>query len=238
MPDEPQASAGSQMISHPNVLSKWSIEGQALERFLAHCVISHRPKHFVLCRPGDPSGSLLYLVEGTAAVLALEDGGGELLLDHVHAGDFMGEIGLFKPTGRREVMIRAKTEVVLAEVSCQKLLDDMTGSLAADAPALLYTIGAQLSDRLLSTRRKAGGLALLDVSSRIQRALLDMCKEDLAIETADGCLVRISRRELSHRVGCSREVAGRMIKRLAEREFLEDRGRVLLIHRASMAGSS
>jgi CRP/FNR family cyclic AMP-dependent transcriptional regulator len=39
--------------------------------------------------------------------------------------------------------------------------------MANDAARLLYSIGAQISQRLLDTSRKAGRLAFLDVTDRI-----------------------------------------------------------------------
>ena len=83
---------------------------------------------------------------------------------------------------------------------------------ANDAARLLYSIGAQISQRLLHTSRKAGRLAFLDVSDRIYRTLFDLAKEPDAMSHPQGTQLRVSRQELARLVGCSREMAGRVLK--------------------------
>lgn len=210
---------------------EWSLQGQALDRFLSRCRRTRYGKGAELCRPGDPSGGLQYVVEGSVCIYAVEPDGGEFLLDQVTAGGFLGEIGLFRETGIRKVVIRAKMESDVAEISSDQLLTDMKGILAPDAATILFTVGRQLADRLLTTQRAASDLALLNVKDRIERALVEMSKSTSALPHSEGNLVHISRTELSRRVSCSREVAGRMIKRLAEEGFLDDLGRTLLIYK-------
>ncbi len=89
--------------------------------------------------------------------------------------------------------------------------------LSTDAPKLLYSIGAQISRRLLDTSRKAGRLAFLDVTDRIVRTLHDLAKEPEAMSHPQGTQIACSRQELSRLVGCSREMAGRVLKKLQGR---------------------
>ena len=206
----------------------WSLSNQALDRFLSFCNRSERHKNAVLCRPGDQSGNLIYIIEGTVSVVVKEDDDRELILGEFHSGEFVGEIGVFIPTGPRGVFIRAKNTVKIAEISCEKLHRLMANDLREDAAVLLFAMATQLSRRLLETRRKASGLALLDVETRIRRALWDLYHET-PHDLEEGPAVRISRRELASRVGCSREVSGRVIKKLADRGWLTDRGKVLLL---------
>ena len=206
----------------------WSVSPAQVDRFLQYCTRQERGKNHVLCRPGDQAGSLLYLISGSVSVLALEDGDRELTLGEFHAGDFIGEVGLFLPTGPRGVFIRAKTPLEVPEIDTEKFKRLLQKELANDAAVLLYAIGTQLSRRLLDTRRKASSLALLDVEGRIKRALWDL-HADNAYPHAEGPAVHISRRDLASRVGCTREVSGRIIKRLAEKGWLADYGKVLVL---------
>lgn len=212
----------------PTTEKPWEISPEVISRFLQHCTQQAHPKNFVLCRPGDSSGTLLYLVRGSVSVLALEDGDRELTLGEFHSGDFIGEVGLFLPTGPRGVFIRAKTPVEVAEIGTAKFKDLLKNDLSDDAAVLLYAIGVQLSKRLLDTRRKASSLALLDVESRIRRALWDLHAEAPFVH-ADGPAVRISRKDLASRVGCTREVSGRVLKRLAQKGWLADHGKILVL---------
>ena len=74
--------------------------------------------------------------------------------------------------------------------------------------------------RLRSTTRKVGDLAFLDVTGRVARTLLDLCKEPDAMTHPDGMQIKITRQEIGRIVGCSREMVGRVLK------TLEDQGLV------------
>ena len=208
--------------------SAWSLSPAIVSRFLEHCTRRERGKRQVLCRPGDQSGTMLYLIKGSVSVMVMEEGDRELILGEFHEGDFIGEISLFFPIGPRGVFIRAKTPVEVAEIDTETFKALLLGPLAPDAAILLYSIGSQLARRLLETRRKASSLALLDVEGRIKRALVDLF-HDTPFPDSQGPAVHISRRELAARVGCTREVSGRIVKRLSEKGWLVDKGKVLLL---------
>ena len=104
------------------------------------------------------------------------------------------------------------------------------GTMAADAPRLLYSIGSQLSRRLLDTSRKASRLAFLDVTDRIVRTLHDLAREPEAMSHPQGTQLRVSRQELARLVGCSREMAGRVLKKLQADGALHARGKTVVLY--------
>lgn len=208
----------------------WDIPQSTLNKFLTFCNIDEKPRNHIICRPGDRSGDLMYMVSGEVVVYA-KDGERELTLGEFRAGDFIGEIGIFFPTGPRGVFIRSKTNVEYAQVPVAKFKRLLKGQLSKEASTLLFAIGAQLSRRLLETRRKASSLALMDVEARIKRALLDLNAE-APYQHGEGPAVKISRKDLASRVGCTREVAGRMVKRLEEEKWLKSYGKVLVLKAA------
>ena len=101
--------------------------------------------------------------------------------------------------------------------------------LKDDAKHILYAIGTQLTHRLLQTSRKVHRLAFLDVTGRIARTLLDLCKEPSALSHPDGTQIKVSRQELSRIVGCSREMAGRVLKDLQEQGNLAVKGHTIVV---------
>jgi hypothetical protein len=103
-------------------------------------------------------------------------------------------------------------------------------ALAAECPKILYAIGAQLSKRLLDTSRKASRLAFLDVAGRIARTLDDLTREPDAMSHPQGTQIRVSRQELARIVGCSREMAGRVLKQLQEQGKLHARGKTVVVY--------
>jgi len=201
-----------------------------IERFLAHCHRRRYPSRTDIFRPGDPAGTMYYVVDGSASIIAEEDDDRELVLGYFGAGEFVGEMGMFIQSETRAVILRTRTQCELAEISYDRLQALFEGSLANDATRILYAIGAQLSRRLIDTSRKAGRLAFLDVTDRITRTLHDLCHEPEAMSHPDGTQLRISRQELARIVGCSREMAGRVLKKLQEDGKLHARGKTIVLY--------
>ncbi|KRG69597.1 cAMP-activated global transcriptional regulator CRP [Pseudoxanthomonas dokdonensis] len=205
-------------------------DAAALDRFLVHSHRRRYPARTDVFRPGDPAGTLYYVVSGSVSIITEEDDDRELVLGYFGPGEFVGEMGLFIESDRREVILRTRTTCELAEISYERLHQLFTGSLSADAPALLYSIGAQLSRRLLDTSRKASRLAFLDVTDRIVRTLHDLAREPEAMSHPEGTQLRVSRQELARLVGCSREMAGRVLKKLQADGSLHARGKTVVLY--------
>ena len=210
--------------------SPLSLDQSAVERFLAHCQRRRYPNRTDVFRPGDPAGTLYYVVNGSVSIIAEEEDGRELVLGYYGAGEFVGEMGLFIESDRREVILRTRTQCELAEIGYDKLHQLLAGPLAADAPRLLYAIGVQLTRRLLDTSRKASRLAFLDVADRIIRTLHDLAQAPEAMSHPQGTQLRISRQELARLVGCSREMAGRVLKKLQADGALHARGKTIVLY--------
>ena len=210
--------------------SPLSLDQTVVDRFLVHCQRRRYPNRTDVFRPGDPAGTLYYVVSGSVSIIAEEDDGRELVLGYYGQGEFVGEMGLFIESDSREVILRTRAACELAEISYERLQQLMLGSLAVDAPRLLYSIGVQLSRRLLTTSRKASRLAFLDVTDRIVRTLHDLAREPDAMSHPQGTQLRVSRQELARLVGCSREMAGRVLKKLQADGLLHARGKTVVVY--------
>ena len=204
-------------------------DAATIDRFIAYCHRRRYPARTDVFRPGDPAGTLYYILSGSVSIIAGEEDGRELVLGYIGPGEFVGEMGLFVETERRGVALRTRTACELAEISYERLQGLLT-TQANDAARLLYSIGAQISQRLLYTSRKAGHLAFLDVSDRIYRTLFDLAREPEAMSHPDGTQLRVSRQELARLVGCSREMAGRVLKKLQEDGKLHARGKTVVVY--------
>lgn len=203
--------------------------GSTFERFLAHCHRRRYPPRTDVFRPGDPAGTLYYVISGSVSIITEEEDGRELVLGYFGTGEFVGEMGLFIESDLREVILRTRTQCELAEISYERLYQLFEGTLANDAVQILYSIGMQLSRRLLDTSRKAGRLAFLDVTDRIIRTLFDLSREPDAMTHPEGTQLRVSRQELARLVGCSREMAGRVLKKLQADGKLTARGKTVVL---------
>jgi CRP/FNR family cyclic AMP-dependent transcriptional regulator len=79
------------------------------------------------------------------------------------------------------------------------------------------------------TSRKFCDLAFMDVEGRIARTLLDLSKQPDAITHPDGMQLHITRQEIGRLVGCSREMAGRVLKELEEKKLITAHGKTIVV---------
>lgn len=93
----------------------------------------------------------------------------------------------------------------------------------------MFVLGHQLAKRLRDTSRRAADLAFVDVAGRIARTLLSLTNEPGHEVVDSGRVVRISRQELARIVGCSREMAGRVLKALEEDSLVRVKGRAVFV---------
>ncbi|MCB1725058.1 MAG: cAMP-activated global transcriptional regulator CRP [Chromatiaceae bacterium] len=200
-----------------------------LKPFLAHCHRRRYPAKTEFIHPGDAADSLFYLVSGQVTVYLEDDEGREIILTYLNKGDFIGEMGLFLPTPMRSVMVRTRTACELAEISYQKLEQLFETDLRSFTRKILYALGRQLTERLAATSQKVSHLAFLDVTGRIAGTLLDLCKQPDAMTHPDGMQIRITRQEIGRIVGCSREMAGRVLKDLEERGLIHVKGKTIVV---------
>ena len=200
-----------------------------LKPFLSFCHRRRYPSKAEIIRPGDPADILYYIIEGSLTVLIEDDEGREIILTYLNKGEFIGEMGLFVEQANRSVMVRTRTDCQLAEISYSRLEQLLEHDLSQHSKAIFYAIGAQLTQRLLQTSRKVGHLAFLDVTGRIAGALLDLCKQPDAMTHPDGMQIRVTRQEIGRIVGCSREMAGRVLKNLEEQELVTVKGKTIVV---------
>ena len=133
-------------------------------------------------------------------------------------------MGLFDGQDIRSAWVKAKAESEIAEVGYPKFQQ-----LAAENPEILMRLSGQMALRLRNTSQKVGDLAFMDVTGRVARTLLDLCKEPDAMTHPDGMQIKITRQELGRIVGCSREMVGRVLKVLEEQGHIHVKGKTMVI---------
>lgn len=202
---------------------------EALKHFFKLCHIRTYPPKTIIIHPGDMGDKLLYIVEGSVSVSAEDEEGRELILTYLNKNDFIGEIGIFRGSETRHVMVKTRCECRMAEISYDRFKLSLKKELAEYAPDILFLLGEHLSTRLLITSRKYQNLAFMDVEGRIARTLLDLCKEPDAITHPDGMQLSITRQEIGRIVGCSREMAGRVLKELEHKDLISAHGKTIVV---------
>ncbi len=203
---------------------------EVLEQFFHYCHKKAYPAKATIIRPGDVGDKLFFIISGSVSICVEDDESGqELVLAYLNKNEFIGEIGVFKGTETRKVSVKTRSECQLAEIAYDRFRQVLKKELLEYAPDLLYMLGTQLSTRLLITSRKFCDLAFMDVEGRIARTLLDLCKEPDAMTHPDGMQLRITRQELGRIVGCSREMAGRVLKELEDKQLITAHGKTIVV---------
>ncbi|CBL46507.1 Transcriptional regulatory protein, Crp family [gamma proteobacterium HdN1] len=196
-----------------------------IDKFLSHCHRRKYPSKSTIIYAGDQSDALYYIIKGAVTVIIEDDDGREMIMAYLNEGDFFGEIGLFDQKASRSAWIKAKTECEVAEISYAKFK-----TLVKEDPEVLFAVTAQVAGRLRATTRKVGDLAFLDVTGRVARTLIDLCKQPEAMTHPDGMQIKITRQEIGRIVGCSREMVGRVLKSLEDQGLVTVKGKTMVVY--------
>ncbi|MGJ8668122.1 MAG: cyclic nucleotide-binding domain-containing protein [Oceanococcus sp.] len=177
-----------------------------------------------LIHSGDTPQCLYLLLEGSVSILAENEQGREMVLAYCHPGEFFGEMCLFPHLESRSALVRTRSETWVAEMGFAPFK-----AFSKSNPEIMTVLAGQLALRLRDTSRRLADLNFLDVSGRIARILLDLAQQPDAEQHPRGQSVKLSRQELARIAGCSREMAGRVMKALEDDGLIESSGRTVLI---------
>lgn len=197
---------------------------KSLDKFLEHCHKRHYPAKSTIIYADDKPDVLYFLLDGSVTVLIEDDEGREIVLAYLNKGDFFGEMGLFDEQRNRSAWVRARTACELAEISYTKFRQ-----LYHEHSDIIFAMASQMAARLRITSRKVSDLAFMDVSGRVARTLLDLCKQPDAMTHPDGMQIRITRQEIGRIVGCSREMVGRVLKSMEEQNLIKVKGKTIVV---------
>jgi len=182
----------------------------------------------IIIHEGDVSSSLYYIIEGSVSVLTESETGEEIILAQLNKGDFFGEAGLFEPDthdeGKRTARVLARSDSTIAEISYTQFKQ-----IVAKDPAVMFLLTSQIFQRLKKTSMKVRDLIFLDVKGRIAHCLLELSAEPDAMTHPEGMQIKITRQDLAKMVGCSREMAGRVLKELEEEGLITAHGKTIVV---------
>ena len=207
-------------VIKPQILEK--IPG--IEEFLRYCQRQDFKAKSQIILPGTESNSLFFILDGSVSVIVEGKDHHEMVVSYLNPGDFFGEMGLYQAEESRSALVQAKTQCEVAEISYERF-----HKIRAQFPEILFAIGRQMSDRLRYTTRKLSDLAFVDVTGRVAHALLDLSDQPDALTHPDGMQIKITRQELGRIVGCSREMAGRVLKTLEEEGLVTVAGKTMVV---------
>jgi CRP/FNR family cyclic AMP-dependent transcriptional regulator len=201
-----------------------------LENFLSHSHHRSYDAKAVIIHEGDASNCLYYIIQGSVSVQAENETGDEIILAHLNEGDFFGEAGLFDTDpdhddqSRRTAWVIARSKCIIAEIGYEQFR-----RLVAQDPEILFLLSSQIFNRLHKTSDKVRDLIFLDVKGRIAHCLLELSKEPDAMTHPDGMQIKTTRQDIAKMVGCSREMAGRVLKELEDENLISAHGKTVVV---------
>lgn len=184
--------------------------------------VQHRsyPRNVYVMQAGDETDSLYVILSGKVKVVIADDQGREVILGHMGSQDFFGEMGILDDQPR--------SASVYTLEPCEMLRLSKAGfvnCLRENADVAMLVI-RHLVRRLREADRKIESLALVDVSGRVARLLMDMAQE------VDGRLVvprMPAKQEIARMIGASREMVSRVVKELETRGLIRAERRSVVI---------
>jgi len=204
----------------------------ALNPSLEHLLkFAHRKSYKakkIIIHEGDVSNSLYYIIEGSVSVLAESKNGEEIILAQLNRGDFFGEAGLFEldtsDDSTRTARIISRSDCIIAEISYTQFKQ-----IVSEDPAVMFLLTGQIFNRLKKTSMKVRDLIFLDVKGRIAHCLLELSGEPDAMTHPEGMQIKTTRQDIAKMVGCSREMAGRVLKELEDEGLITAHGKTVVV---------
>jgi serine phosphatase RsbU (regulator of sigma subunit) len=119
---------------------------EELDRLQAELDVVNLKSGDILFHEGDPGEHLYVVVKGELEILMAPDTDNELILNLLHAGEYLGEMSLIQPGGHRTASARARGDVVALSMSRTQFRD-----LLKRHPHLANAMVQVLSQRLDNT---------------------------------------------------------------------------------------
>jgi len=196
----------------------------SLEKLLSNCHRKKYPAKKNIIHEGDQSDTLYYIIDGSVCVQAEDNDGGNIILAYLNAGDFFGEMALFGESHQRSAWVVARRECEIAEISYERFRQ-----LIKEDYKILEMLSKQMANRLLKTSQSVKNLMTLDVMGRIAATLLELAKQPDAMTHPDGMQISMTRQDIAKMVGCSREMAGRVLKDMETDGLISAHGKTIVV---------
>ena len=172
-----------------------------------------------ILREDEPGELFFVIVRGQVKVFVDSEHGREVVLTHLNAGDFFGEMALFDNEAR-SASVSALGPSELAVLRRKDFLDVM-----ADDFTIARRILSTLSGRLRRANDMIESLVLLDVGGRLAGYLIRLARESGTLgEDGWYSVSRPTHQVIANSIGASRETVTRLLRQFTERSLIRVRG--------------
>lgn len=195
-----------------NVIPLFSnLTPKQLDSIGSHMAMQVYEKGDVILRQGDVADTLYIIVAGQVKVYMSDESHREVILNTMSAGEFFGEIPLFDQEPR------SASVAALERCHVQSLSYKTFQKVIERSPDIARKLMATMASRLRHADRQIGTLALMNISSRVSRTLME-----LAIMSNGRRVVGepFTQKDLAGMVGASREMVNRTLKGLTDQGYI------------------
>jgi len=208
-------------------MKDYSISHDTLRTFLEKiCLPARNGKSYhvfknkdVIYAENDDADTFAYILSGKVSIVNRHSEN-DFVVASVGEGDVLGEMGLFMP-------IKTRTSSAIAVEDTKVIIIPYDAFLIAldDNYLPLLHMAKVMAKRLSVTTKRADSIATRNVKGRLIDLLSEMLDSELVQEKSDeGVTFKMSRKEMSLIIGCSRELAGRYLSELKEQGVLDYSG--------------
>jgi CRP-like cAMP-binding protein len=188
-----------------------------------------------ILREDEPGDLFFVIIRGQVKVFVDSEHGREVVLTHLQAGDFFGEMALFD-NENRSASVSALTASELVVLRRK----DFLAVLEEEFP-IARRILTTLSARLRRANDMIESLVLLDVGGRLAGYLLRLARESGTPQEEGWYSVsRPTHQVIANTIGASRETVTRLLRQFSDRGLIRMRGSTVWIRgeqrRATPAG--
>lgn len=193
----------------------------------AHLALRVFDKGQVILREGEPGDAMYVVVSGQVKVFSSDpdDPSREVILKTLGTGEFFGELPVFdnEPRSASVAALDRCHLQVLSYRAFQRAIES--------SPDIAHKVLKTLAQRLRAADRKIGDLALLGISGRISRVLLE-----LAIMSNGQRVVGdpFTQKDLANMIGASREMVNRTLKDFEEGGYISIQRKSITLLKADM----
>lgn len=217
------------MTQHVELLKKVplfeNVEDAELGRISQMLVEKGFSKDATIVAKDEPGDAMYIIARGRVKVVMPGDGGREVILNILKAGDFFGEMALVEKDSPRSADVVSAEDTRVLVLKREVFVDHVLQS-----PKIALNIMSELSRRLRRADELISDLALLDVGARIARIIFELGERD-GVDTEEGRVVRErpTQQDIASMIGTSRETVSRMLSDWQRAGLIEMRGRELVL---------
>ncbi|MFT5090754.1 MAG: CRP/FNR family cyclic AMP-dependent transcriptional regulator [Candidatus Latescibacterota bacterium] len=179
----------------------------------------------------DTGDEFFIIRSGRVKVNIVHEDGREIILSLLGEGEVFGELSLL------DGQPRSANVVTLENTELLMLRRDLFIDLVYRYPHIATAMLAELAGRLRKTDMQIEGLALMNVTSRVAKTILNLIMEQ-GEDREEGVVLerRPTHQELAQMAGTTRETVTRVISRLEREGYISCQGRRIVAFKETYEG--